>query len=70
MLAPAGTDPAVVESLAQKTTESFKDPAVRSRFEPYGTVLVGSTPKQFADDIKNDLKKWSEVLSKAGLTKN
>ena len=70
LLAPAGTDPAIVESLAKQTTASFKDPAVRSHFEPYGTVLIGSTPQQFADDIKTDLKKWSEVLSKAGLARN
>lgn len=67
LLAPAKTDPAIVASLAQKTAEAFKDPEVRKRFEPYGTVLVGSTPAEFAADIKSDLQKWGVVLKTAGL---
>lgn len=67
LLAPAKTDPAIVASLAQKTAETFKDPEVRKHFEPFGTVLVGSTPEEFAADIKSDLKKWNEVLKTAGL---
>jgi tripartite-type tricarboxylate transporter receptor subunit TctC len=67
LLAPARTDPAIVASLVQKTAETFKDPAVRKRFEPFGTVLVASTPEEFAADIKSDLSKWSDVLKTAGL---
>jgi tripartite-type tricarboxylate transporter receptor subunit TctC len=67
LLAPARTDPAIVASLAKTTAETFKDPAVRARFEPFGTVLVASTPEEFAAGIKSDLKKWSEVLKASGL---
>lgn len=67
LLAPAKTDPAIVTGLAEKTAEAFKDPVVRKHFEPFGTVLVGSSPAEFAADIKSDLEKWSEVLKSAGL---
>lgn len=67
LLAPAKTDPAIVASLAQKTAEAFRDPEVRKRFEPYGTVLVGGTPAEFAAAIKSDLEKWGAVLKTAGL---
>lgn len=67
LLAPAGTDPGIVKSLADATALAFKDPALRARFEPAGTVLVGSTPEEFSTVIKNDLKKWAVVLKSAGL---
>jgi tripartite-type tricarboxylate transporter receptor subunit TctC len=67
LLAPAKTDPAIVASLAQKVAETFKDPAVRARFEPFGTVLVGSTPAEFSAVIKHDILVNREVLKTAGL---
>jgi tripartite-type tricarboxylate transporter receptor subunit TctC len=56
LLAPAKTNPAIVESLAQKTAEAFRDPAIRARFEPFGTVLVGSTPAEFSAVIKSEIE--------------
>lgn len=67
LLAPAKTDPAIVAGLAQRTAEAFKDPAVRVRFEPFGTVLVGSTPAEFADAIKSDIVANRELLKTAGI---
>ena len=67
LLAPAMTDPAIVDKIYRATAEAFKDPDVRSKFEPVGTVLVGSTPDEFAGAIKKDLGKWALVLKAAGL---
>ena len=67
LLAPAKTDPAIVDKIYRATTEAFKDSEVRVRFEQFGTVLVGSTPEEFASVIKKDLGKWAMVLKSAGL---
>jgi tripartite-type tricarboxylate transporter receptor subunit TctC len=67
LLAPAKTDPAIVDKIYRATTEAFKDSEVRVRFEQFGTVLVGSTPQEFASVIKKDLGKWAVVLKSAGL---
>ncbi|MDQ8730449.1 tripartite tricarboxylate transporter substrate binding protein [Bradyrhizobium sp. LHD-71] len=67
LLAPAKTDPAILASLAQRTADVFKKPAVRARFEPFGTVLVGSTPAEFSASIKSDIVANGEVLKRAGL---
>jgi len=67
LLAPAKTDPAIVDKIYRATTEAFKDSEVRVRFEQFGTVLVGSTPEEFANVIKKDLGKWAMVLKSAGL---
>jgi tripartite-type tricarboxylate transporter receptor subunit TctC len=67
LLAPAGTDPAITASLAQKTVEAFSDPQVRARFEPFGNVLIGSTPAAFSAAIKREVITNGEVLKTAGL---
>jgi tripartite-type tricarboxylate transporter receptor subunit TctC len=68
LLAPAGTDPAIVRKLHRATVLAFQDQRVRNLFEPNGTVLVGSTPQEFAQIIKEDLAKWAEVFKTAGMT--
>jgi tripartite-type tricarboxylate transporter receptor subunit TctC len=67
MLAPGGTDAALVADLARKINDAFKDPAIRARFEPFGAVLVGGTPAEFSTTIKNDIVVNGEVLKTAGL---
>jgi len=68
LLAPAGTDPGIVASLARRTGEALSDPAVRARFEPFGAIVVASTPVEFAAVIKSDIAVNREVLRTAGLT--
>ena len=67
LLAPAKTDPTIVQKLYQATVHAFEDPNVKARFEPYGTVLVGSTPDEFAKVIKTDIDKWALVLKSADM---
>lgn len=67
LLAPAKTDPTIVDKVYGATAEAFKDPKVRALFEPKGTILVGSTPNEFSSVIKKDLSKWAVVLKSAGL---
>ena len=59
--------PPQVAAIYRATAEAFKDADIRSKFEPNGTVLVGSTPKEFADVINSDLVKWAKVLKSAGM---
>lgn len=68
LLAPSGTDPAIVRKLQQTTVRAFADPKVKALFEPSGTLLVGSTPEEFAQVIKDDLAKWAGVFKAAGMT--
>jgi len=68
LLAPSGTDPAIVKKLQQSTVRAFADPKIRELFEPSGTLLVGSTPQEFGTVIKDDLAKWAGVFKSAGMT--
>lgn len=68
LLAPAGTPPSIVERMHAATRTALSKPEVRVRFEPSGTVLVGSTPKQFAQTIRDDITRWGGVISAAKVT--
>ena len=65
MLAPAKTDPRIVKQLYRETSRVLALPELKGRFEPTGTVMVGSTPKEFAATIKSDLAKWAKVIKAA-----
>ncbi len=67
LLAPAKTDPAVVDKLYQATLHAFHDPELKARFQATGTVLVGTSPDQFAGIIKTDIDKWALVIKAADM---
>jgi tripartite-type tricarboxylate transporter receptor subunit TctC len=67
LLAPANTDPAIVNKLYQATLHAFKDPELKARFDATGTVLVGTSPDEFAKIIKTDIDKWALVIKAAGM---
>jgi tripartite-type tricarboxylate transporter receptor subunit TctC len=66
MLAPAKTHPRIVDKLYRETREILFRPEFRGRFEPTGTMMVGSSPAQFAQTIKTDLAKWAVVIKSSG----
>jgi len=68
MLAPARTDPGIIEKLYRETKRVLFVPEFRSRFEPTGTQMVGSSPAEFAQTIKDDLAKWAVVIKASGAT--
>jgi tripartite-type tricarboxylate transporter receptor subunit TctC len=68
LLAPAGTSPAIIDKLYKATQKALMNPDVKKRIEPSGTVLVGSSPKEFAQTIRNDLKRWGKVITTAKVT--
>jgi tripartite-type tricarboxylate transporter receptor subunit TctC len=69
LLAPGKTDPAIVSQIYLATHRALEDPAVKNRFETFGTVLVGSSPDEFAAIIKDDLAKWAHVIAASGIDK-
>ncbi|MDB5812127.1 MAG: hypothetical protein JWN94_4249 [Betaproteobacteria bacterium] len=66
MLAPAKTNPRIVDKLYRETKRILETPEFKNRFEPTGTQMVGSSPAVFAQTIKKDLAKWAEVIRVSG----
>lgn len=68
LLAPAKLSPAIVDRLYKATQTALSNPDVKKRIESSGTVLVGSSPKEFAQTINSDVKRWGKVITAAKVT--
>ncbi len=66
--APAGTPKPVVDLLHREIVEALKKPDVMDRLATQGgSELVGNTPEEFAQVIKNDLAKYAKLVKAAGI---
>jgi tripartite-type tricarboxylate transporter receptor subunit TctC len=68
LLAPGKTPTTIVDQLHAATRAALARAEVKNRFEPSGTVLVGSTPRQFAETIRQDIARWGHVIKAAKVT--
>jgi tripartite-type tricarboxylate transporter receptor subunit TctC len=68
LLAPAGTDPSIVNSLSSEMQKILKVPATRELLITNGTDPVGSTPAEFQSFISRELATWGKIIRTAGIT--
>ena len=68
LLAPAGTDRAIVARLNQETVKVLKQPDVIDRLATQGgNEIVGSTPEEFAQLINAQLAYYAKLVKDAGV---
>ena len=68
LVAPAGTPPAVIERLHQAMVEVMKRPDVIEKIRNQGLEAVSSTtPDEFQQMIRAELKRWPAVVKAAGV---
>lgn len=67
LFAPARVPRAIVDRLAREAHVAMKTPEVVRRMEVDGTDAVGNTPTEFTDEVKREVSKWRDLVSKAGL---
>ena len=66
VVAPAGTPKPVVDQLYREVVKALKLPDVVERLATQGgNELVGNTPEEFAQVIKNDLAKYAKLVKSA-----
>ncbi|MBI2295139.1 MAG: hypothetical protein HYU76_03640 [Betaproteobacteria bacterium] len=66
VVAPAGTPKAIVDLLYREVAKALKMPDVIERLATQGgNELVGNTPQEFAQVIKNDLAKYAKLVKAA-----
>ncbi|MCC6534377.1 MAG: tripartite tricarboxylate transporter substrate binding protein [Burkholderiales bacterium] len=63
LLAPRGTDAAVVVRLNAALTEALADKAVAQPLELQGLIAAASTPREFAALIRRDYEKWKQTFA-------
>ena len=68
VLAPKGTPKDVIDKVAVAVKKSLEDPSVRKRIEDTGSLIVGNTPEQFAEQMRAELEVYKNVVAKQRLT--
>ena len=67
IIAPAKTPPAIIQKLSVEIAQVMKQPDVIARLSGDGTVMIGSTPNEFAAYISKEMKRWGEVVHGANI---
>jgi tripartite-type tricarboxylate transporter receptor subunit TctC len=67
IFAPARTPPAVVDKLQRELAAALKTPFVRERYATLGIEPVGNTPREFFEQVREDLARWEKVVKAANV---
>lgn len=63
VLAPKGTPRDVVVKVNAAVRKVLEDPSVRQRIEGTGSLVIGNTPEQFAEQMKAELAVYKKVVA-------
>ena len=66
LLAPAGTAPEIIDTLARASNQALQQPSIKEALKAQGIDVLGSTPEEFAVFIQNDSRKWRALLESMG----
>jgi tripartite-type tricarboxylate transporter receptor subunit TctC len=64
---PRGTPKAIVDQLSAAVRRMVQMPDTRERFAALNLTPVGSSPEEFAQFLKEDVRKYAEIAKKAGI---
>ena len=67
LLFPAGTPTELVNLLNHEIVAILALPDMRERLATLGNDPVASTPEEFAQQIKNEIQMWGDVIRRANI---
>lgn len=67
VVGPKGLPRDVVDKVNSAMRKVLEDPAVRKRIEDTGSIVLGNTPEQFAQQMKDELAVYRKVVETAKL---
>jgi tripartite-type tricarboxylate transporter receptor subunit TctC len=65
---PKGMPKEVVEKVHAGVVKALEDPAVRKRIEDTGSIVIGNTPEQFAQQIQAEFAVYKKVVENQKLS--
>ena len=68
LVGPAGMPKEIVNKLRAEVVKAIAVPSVKERFITQGGEPVGSSPEEFSTLVRNELRRWAEVIRSAGIT--
>lgn len=69
LVAPAGTPQPIIDKLSRAANEALKSEEVVKSFQAKTVAPIGGTPEDFRRYIDNENKRWTSVVTSAGLKK-
>jgi tripartite-type tricarboxylate transporter receptor subunit TctC len=66
LVAPAATPPATIARLNAEYVRALHASDARARLEGYGLEIVGNTPEQFAQQMREDSRRLARVIRESG----
>jgi tripartite-type tricarboxylate transporter receptor subunit TctC len=67
LVAPAGTPRPIVDLLARRMADFVALPQTQERLAAFGFTSVGSTPEEFAAQLKSDMDRAAVIVREAGI---
>ena len=64
---PAGTPAAYVQRMREDVAAAMKDPAVRRRLDEQGLDGIGSTPRELARTVNEEMEMNKELTARIGI---
>lgn len=64
---PKGLPREIVDKVHDGVMKALQDPAVRKRIEDTGSIVIGNTPEQFAQQIKDEYAVYRKVVEQSKL---
>ncbi len=66
-LAPGNTPPEIVSKLSKAVNDVVQSPEIKARFIELGIIPVGSNPAETTTFLKDEIKKWGQVIKTANV---
>src|SRR4051812_39831802 len=67
IVGPEGLPHDIVQKVHDAARKALEEPAVRKRIEDTGSIVIGNTPEQFAEQIRNEYAVYKKVVESAKL---
>ena len=67
LVAPAGTQPAIVDKIQRAVARVAADPEVSGKLSNFGISAVSTTPAEFDRYFRGELERWSKVFKDSGI---
>jgi len=65
--APRGTPREIVATLNREINKALADPAIKARFDEWGTTPMSVTPEEFRAFLSAETEKWGRVVRASGV---
>ena len=64
---PKGMPREIVNKINAAVRKALEDPAVKKRIEDTGSIIIGNTPEQFAEQVKAEFEVYRKVVASSHL---